>query len=441
MCVVLITAATWSIQNGTAVGDAYSDAVVALNPTHYYRLDETTIGTVTDIGSSPINGMHEGTGDMAPNPIPPVADVGPDYLGVGYVGAPGPDVVHKFDGTTVTQIPLPGFDAGNRSLFANGGLAVNLGPALGPNGENRFAHTTMTFAAWFKVTANPDLPGEVEQQFGLASQGGERLWTNNFGGADLPDATPPNPLDTSDVDDLGHLQIDLGAGANLVISIDDRFGGPGQELISNYQIPHRDNHPGPFGPAGEGSGLAVKDNSWHHIVVSRNGDDIFDTILVIDGEHIVTDRYADSTDSWGITDPLDARIGTRTTAPHHQTFNGWIDEMALWIGRQLTVEEAIGLWNAAIGQGTVAGDYNNDSIVDAADYVRWRDTLGTSTTLPNDSTPGMVTQDDYAVWRQNFGSGITGSAAATGAAVPEPASWLLALAAALLCAKRQRSHL
>jgi hypothetical protein len=435
-CLLVAVVAGSTATAGVPLGDAYSDAVAALNPTHYYRLNETTIGTVTDTGSMPIHGMHEGSGDMAPNPIPPVADAAPDYIGVGYVGAPGPDVVYKFDGATVTEIPLPGFDASNRSLFANGALAVNLGPALGPGGEKRFAHTTMTFAAWFKVTADPDAPGQVEQQFGLASQGGERLWTNNFDGQD---AAGSSDLDTSDNDDLGHLQIDLGAGANLIISIDNRFGGPGQELVSNYQIPHRDGHSGPFGPAGEGSGFAVKDNSWHHIVVSRNGDDIFDTILVIDGEHIVTDRYADSTDSWGITDPLDARIGTRTTAPHHQTFNGWIDEMALWIGRQLTVEEAIGLWNAATGQGGVAGDYNDNGVVDAADYVRWRDTQGTATTLPNDPTAGMVTQEDYTVWRQNFGAGSGGSASATGAAVPEPASALLTIAAAvgLITARRQ----
>ena len=32
------------------------------------------------------------------------------------------------------------------------------------------------------------------------------------------------------------------------------------------------------------------------------------------------------------------------------------------------------------------GDYNNDGIVDAADYVLWRSMVGTE--LPNDSTPG-----------------------------------------------------
>jgi hypothetical protein len=52
--------------------------------------------------------------------------------------------------------------------------------------------------------------------------------------------------------------------------------------------------------------------------------------------------------------------------------------------------------------GNVAGDYNQDQVVDAADYVLWRNNLGSTTSLPNDDTPG-VGQDDYSRWRQNFG--------------------------------------
>lgn len=56
-----------------------------------------------------------------------------------------------------------------------------------------------------------------------------------------------------------------------------------------------------------------------------------------------------------------------------------------------------------ITAGGPAGDYNNNGIVDAADYTLWRDNLNTSATLPNDTTPG-VTQNDYNVWKANFGS-------------------------------------
>ncbi|HVT29348.1 MAG TPA: PEP-CTERM sorting domain-containing protein [Lacipirellulaceae bacterium] len=50
------------------------------------------------------------------------------------------------------------------------------------------------------------------------------------------------------------------------------------------------------------------------------------------------------------------------------------------------------------------GDYNNDGVVDGADYVVWRKNLGASVTLPNDATPGTVTQADYDDWRANFAS-------------------------------------
>jgi hypothetical protein len=82
------------------------------------------------------------------------------------------------------------------------------------------------------------------------------------------------------------------------------------------------------------------------------------------------------------------------------------------------------------------GDYNNNGVVDAADYVVWRDNLDQSVTIPNDTTPGMVTQADFDIWRANFGKSgapsgpstlmqgfvryITPLAAAT--AVPEPSA-------------------
>ena len=78
----------------------------------------------------------------------------------------------------------------------------------------------------------------------------------------------------------------------------------------------------------------------------------------------------------------------------------------------------------------ITGDYNDNGTVDAADYVRWRDTLNTNTTLPNDMTPGSVDQVDYIIWRSNFSRVTSGSAA--GATVPEPNSIVLMLTAVLV---------
>lgn len=63
--------------------------------------------------------------------------------------------------------------------------------------------------------------------------------------------------------------------------------------------------------------------------------------------------------------------------------------------------------------GGLAGDYNQNGIVDAADYVVWRKGLSTT-----------YNSSDYNVWRANFGRT---SASALSTAIPEPASPVAAL--------------
>lgn len=85
------------------------------------------------------------------------------------------------------------------------------------------------------------------------------------------------------------------------------------------------------------------------------------------------------------------------------------------------------------------GDYNDDGVVDAADYTVWRDSVGdTGPNLPADGTgslgvpDGVVNELDYAYWRDHFGDTSEGGAGgANQASVPEPTSALL-LAGALI---------
>lgn len=87
----------------------------------------------------------------------------------------------------------------------------------------------------------------------------------------------------------------------------------------------------------------------------------------------------------------------------------------------------------------VAGDYNGNGVVDAADYVVWRDHLGTSFQLTNEvagMTPGTVTNEDYTAWRARFGN-ISGAGVGSGvsaAPVPEPTAMVFAILAAVTAA-------
>jgi hypothetical protein len=106
---------------------------------------------------------------------------------------------------------------------------------------------------------------------------------------------------------------------------------------------------------------------------------------------------------------------------------------------------AIRSWYDGVGYSLVsaaepilAGDYNDDGIVDAADYTTWRDSLGTSTQLPNDPTSDMVTLEDYQTWVDNFGNTASEGSVAN-SAVPEPTSWAMLVVALLAIVVRRRS--
>ncbi|MGD9637101.1 MAG: hypothetical protein AB7U97_27715, partial [Pirellulales bacterium] len=94
----------------------------------------------------------------------------------------------------------------------------------------------------------------------------------------------------------------------------------------------------------------------------------------------------------------------------------------------------------------LAGDYNGDSIVNAADYSVWRDHLGLvggATASQGDGDgDGDVDNLDYTVWKSNYGmSGPFGAGAVAGnsQAVPEPTAWLTVCLGLALVATYGRS--
>lgn len=95
--------------------------------------------------------------------------------------------------------------------------------------------------------------------------------------------------------------------------------------------------------------------------------------------------------------------------------------------------------NPALSEG-LAGDYNRNNAVDAADYVLWRDTLNQSGTglAADGNANGMIDSGDYTFWRARFGTTL-GAGLGAASAVPEPGTWMLVASALAAAAWRRRA--
>jgi hypothetical protein len=83
----------------------------------------------------------------------------------------------------------------------------------------------------------------------------------------------------------------------------------------------------------------------------------------------------------------------------------------------------------------LAGDYNGDVVVNAADYTTWRNMQGqTGSGLAADGNgDDVVNLADYRLWKRNYGRTMaTGAGSVLAAAIPEPNSAVLLLVAGLL---------
>jgi hypothetical protein len=131
--------------------------------------------------------------------------------------------------------------------------------------------------------------------------------------------------------------------------------------------------------------------------------------------------------------------------------NGFGDEMfdglelpQLGAGLQWQLmKDAMTLSLAVTEAAGLAGDYNNDGMVDAADYTVWRNSLASGTPLLNETASlGTVDQDDYAAWKANFGATLGNNGSGSQSAVPEPSTGLLLIGCfALVAAQYRRKRL
>jgi hypothetical protein len=94
----------------------------------------------------------------------------------------------------------------------------------------------------------------------------------------------------------------------------------------------------------------------------------------------------------------------------------------------------------------LAGDYNGDGFVDAADYTVWRNHLNEpdETNLNNNGDGGGVGPSDYDLWKSQYGQGTpAGGGGLAASVVPEPTTLAICLVLALvnsLCMRRNTTR-
>jgi hypothetical protein len=102
-----------------------------------------------------------------------------------------------------------------------------------------------------------------------------------------------------------------------------------------------------------------------------------------------------------------------------------------------TSQLAVGGELSVVGS-LLAGDYNSDGAVNAADYTVWRDNLGAPAgTLENDVDGGVIGMAHYETWRSNYGAESAPMAFET--AIPEPSAGVILVLASPILLRRRRA--
>jgi hypothetical protein len=336
-----------------------------------------------------------------------------------------------FEGTAARTAGIVGQGA---ALFDNmPATAVNVGNG-GTN--NIFSVTTgiaieaLTIPDWSGDEANYD-------EFFRKEDGGNRILfsfqNDAFGGSAVV------PVDPGPVLSLG-LNI-AGAYGELDMPLNVDLGGlPGGNPNSGTIFL---NDPG--APLGAND-VVLKDGEPHHVLAQYDSQS---------GEMAI---YIDGQKRWSFSQPAGSLITSGGGASAFigsvnggENFTGVIDEVAFWRRAlsQAEIDQHVANFLAgnsyfASTPGPLAGDYNGNGVVDAADYVVWRKALGqmvppgTGADGDGDGTIGM---GDYNFWRGRFGNtSVSGSALETGA-VPEPGhlAWMVAVGLSLAGARMRRS--
>ncbi len=178
----------------------------------------------------------------------------------------------------------------------------------------------------------------------------------------------------------------------------------------------------------------LTDDDWHHLIVVRHNDATsvakIKVDVYIDG---VLNLTGDFSEGHTITGDL-TRIGNREEGVNNYNLDwvGGIDEMAFF-ARAFNRKNALELYYASIGEDVViyAGDTDCNGSVDSSDAAtlaaNWLSQTSVSWEQGDFNDDGIVNDIDATMMAANWGK--TSSLPSATTSVPEPASWMLLIAA------------
>jgi hypothetical protein len=177
-------------------------------------------------------------------------------------------------------------------------------------------------------------------------------------------------------------------------------------------------------------------------IASSGEPAVWQTLLNGAATHFIGET---AVDVFGGPVPLNATDDHWANGTASKTFSGFVNQEAAFdpsltngTRKHLTLLDAAALvdlgWeiDLPVPPTVLAGDYNNDGRVDAADYTVWRNNLNdlTEADINFAGNGGGVTAADYTYWKARYGNVASGSGGLAGI-VPEPGVVALAgLAAA-----------
>lgn len=266
----------------------YQNAVLKLQPSFYYQLNETSTdgGAVDSTGNAAAPGEFNG-----------------DYGNGPEVGGPGPLVVFNPDDPDGTPVPGVGGES-NLAHYSNNAGHITLGDG------NLYAASSMSIAFFLKAGT---------------AQGGDRVFTNNI-------EDPTKSFQVVVGNDGLVLAIDpnnSGEEAERTLFLEDN-SGPDRRLINPES--------GWFHVIAtvEGATPAERAASFRLWI---NGVDR-------------TENLQPNVTGWGIDTGLAKIGGRRDDPADSTTHSGAQDEVAIWLNRVLTDAEAQALWAAATNGNT-----------------------------------------------------------------------------------------